>query len=157
MMQIQENQKKKDQDKKNTGALNTEEILSLLSKTSQDFKKESEITENISYLFNKKTPKDLALSSQSVFVYGILKRGSTQIGEADGASNRLRPTFQSFNANEGVVEHQNFTFLDSPNTTSATTYKFQFLNSAGTTSYINRSQNGTQPSPSSITVMEVAA
>ena len=57
MMQIQENPKKKDQDKKNTGALNTEEILSLLSKTSQDFKKESEITENVSYLFNKKTLK----------------------------------------------------------------------------------------------------
>ena len=64
MMQLKENQKKSDQDKKNSGALNTEEILSLLSKTSQDFKKESEITENISYLFNKKTPKDLALSRQ---------------------------------------------------------------------------------------------
>ena len=63
-MQLKENQKKSDQDKQNSGALNTEEILSLLSKTSQDFKKESEITENISYLFNKKTPKDLALSSQ---------------------------------------------------------------------------------------------
>ena len=63
MMQIQENPKKKDQDKKNTGALNTEEILSLLSKTSQDFKKESEITENVSYLFNKKTLKDMALSN----------------------------------------------------------------------------------------------
>ena len=61
-MQLKENQKKSDQDKQNSGALNTEEILSLLSKTSQDFKKESEITENISYLFNKKTPKDLALS-----------------------------------------------------------------------------------------------
>ena len=61
MMQLKENQKKSDQDKRNSGALNTEEILSLLSKTSQDFKKESEITENISYLFNKKTPKDLAL------------------------------------------------------------------------------------------------
>ena len=64
MRQLKENQKKSDQDKQNSGALNTEEILSLLSKTSQDFKKESEITENISYLFNKKTPKDLALSSQ---------------------------------------------------------------------------------------------
>ena len=63
MMQIQENPKKEDQDKKNTGALNTEEILSLLSKTSQDFKKESEITENVSYLFNKKTLKDMALSN----------------------------------------------------------------------------------------------
>ena len=64
MMQLKENQKKSDQDKQNSSALNTEEILSLLSKTSQDFKKESEITENISYLFNKKTPKDLALSRQ---------------------------------------------------------------------------------------------
>jgi len=64
MMQLKENQKKSDQDKQSSSALNTEEILSLLSKTSQDFKKESEITENISYLFNKKTPKDLALSSQ---------------------------------------------------------------------------------------------
>ena len=64
MMQLKENQKKSDQNKQNSSALNTEEILSLLSKTSQDFKKESEITENISYLFNKKTPKDLALSSQ---------------------------------------------------------------------------------------------
>ena len=63
MMQIQENPEKKNQDKKNTGALNTEEILSLLSKTSQDFKKESEITENVSYLFNKKTLKDMALSN----------------------------------------------------------------------------------------------
>ena len=41
MMQIQENQKKNEQEKENSGALNTEEILSLLSKTSQDFKKES--------------------------------------------------------------------------------------------------------------------
>ena len=64
MMQLKENQKKSDQDKQNSSALNTEEILSLLSKTSQDFKKESEITENISYFFNKKTPKDLALSRQ---------------------------------------------------------------------------------------------
>ncbi len=63
MMQIQENQKKNEQEKENSGALNTEEILSLLSKTSQDFKKESEITENVSNLFSKKTPKDMALST----------------------------------------------------------------------------------------------
>jgi len=62
-MQIQENQKKNEQEKENSGALNTEEILSLLSKTSQDFKKESEITENVSNLFSKKTLKDMALST----------------------------------------------------------------------------------------------
>ena len=48
--------------KKNSGALKTEEILSLLSKTSQDFKKESEITENVS-IFLRKNQKDLALSN----------------------------------------------------------------------------------------------
>ena len=62
-MQTQENPKKNDDTKKNSGALKTEEILSLLSKTSQDFKKESEITENVSYLFTKKSIKDLALSN----------------------------------------------------------------------------------------------
>ena len=61
MMQTQENPKKNDDTKKNSGALKTEEILSLLSKTSQDFKKESEITENVSYIFTKKSLKDLAL------------------------------------------------------------------------------------------------
>ena len=63
MMQIQENQKKNNQSKESSSALKTEEILSLLSKTSQDFKKESEITENVSYLFTKKSLKDLALSN----------------------------------------------------------------------------------------------
>ena len=106
---------------------------------------------------------NLALSSQSVFVYGILKRGSTQIGEADAASNRLRPTFQSFNSNEGVVEHQNFTFLDSPNTTSATTYKMQIRCATAGNATVNKSyrdSNTTDYDPrvsSTITVMEVAA
>ena len=50
----QRESEKSDQDEKlKSSALNTEEILSLLSKTSQDFKKESEITENVSYLFKK--------------------------------------------------------------------------------------------------------
>ncbi len=66
-MQIKENQKKSDQDEKlKSSALNTEEILSLLSKTSQDFKKESEITENVSYLFKKKSLKDMALSNSKI-------------------------------------------------------------------------------------------
>ena len=52
MMQIKE-MKKVIKMKTKSSALNTEEILSLLSKTSQDFKKESEITENVSYLLKK--------------------------------------------------------------------------------------------------------
>ena len=106
---------------------------------------------------------NLALSSQTMFVYGILKRGSTQIGEADAASNRLRPTFMSYNPNEGTVEHQNFQFLDSPNTTSATTYKMQVRCATSGHLRVNQSYRDTDtvdydPRVSStITVMEVAA
>ncbi len=106
---------------------------------------------------------NLALSSQTMFVYGILKRGSTQIGEADAASNRLRPTFMSYNPNEGTVEHQNFQFLDSPNTTSATTYKMQVRCATSGHLRVNQSYRETDtvdydPRVSStITAMEVAA
>ena len=41
------------------GALNTEEILSLLSKTSQDFKKETDISQKFTNLFKKSELKDL--------------------------------------------------------------------------------------------------
>ena len=105
----------------------------------------------------------LALSSQGMFVYGILRRGSTQIGEADGASNRIRPTFMSFNSNEGTVEHQSFTFLDSPNTTSATTYKMQIRCATSGNAVVNKTYRDTDtvdydPRVSStITAMEVAA
>ena len=105
----------------------------------------------------------IALSSQSMFVYGILRRGSTQIGEADAASNRLRPTFMSYNTNEGTVEHQNFQFLDSPNTTSETTYKMQVRCATSGHLRVNQTYRDTDtvdydPRVSStITVMEIAA
>ena len=97
------------------------------------------------------------------FVYGILKRGNTQIAEADGASNRPRPTFMGYDANEGVVEMVSFTFLDSPNTTSATTYKLQVQCASSGTATVGKSfrdldQTGFDPRCSStITLMEVAA
>jgi hypothetical protein len=46
--------------------------------------------------------------------------------------------------------------LDSPATTSATTYKMQGA-AAGGTLYINRSESGAAGTVSSITVMEVSA
>ena len=45
------------------GALNTEEILSLLSKTSQDFKKETDISQKFTNLFKKSELKDLVEKS----------------------------------------------------------------------------------------------
>jgi len=65
MMSLKNNNDKKDNDKITSGALNTEEILSLLSKTSQDFKKESDISENVSYLFKKKSLKEIVAASES--------------------------------------------------------------------------------------------
>ena len=64
MMSLKDNNDKKDDETTTSGALNTEEILSLLSKTSQDFKKEADISENISYLFKKKSLKDIAEASR---------------------------------------------------------------------------------------------
>ena len=97
------------------------------------------------------------------FVYGILKRGSTQIGEADGASNRPRPTFMCYDANEGIMHMKSFTFLDSPNTTSSTTYKMQLQCASTGTATVGKSfrdQDTVQFDPrcsSTITVQEVAA
>ena len=54
MMSLKNNNDKKDSDKITSGALNTEEILSLLSKTSQDFKKKVEFFKKGSYSFKKK-------------------------------------------------------------------------------------------------------
>ena len=47
-------------DERISGALSTEEIVSLLSKSNKDFVKESDITSNISNLFKKVTPTSLA-------------------------------------------------------------------------------------------------
>ena len=91
-------------------------------------------------------------------------RDSTAIGIGDqSGSNRHRATtYESSGAWTYFVGQHNNMFLDSPNTTSATTYKLQFMSSSGETLYVNRSIHfpdtehfGTQIS--SITVMEVAA
>jgi flagellar biosynthesis/type III secretory pathway protein FliH len=51
--------------KEDSGALKTEEILSLLSKTRQDFIKDQEILEKIPNLFKKKTLIELANNSEN--------------------------------------------------------------------------------------------
>ena len=102
-------------------------------------------------------------SDDANFTYGILKRGSTQIGEADGASNRIRPTLMAYDANEGIVHMETFTFLDSPSTTSATTYKMQLQCASTGTGTVGKSFRDTdtvQFDPrcsSTLTVMEVSA
>ncbi|BAQ89596.1 uncharacterized protein [uncultured Mediterranean phage uvMED] len=71
----------------------------------------------------------------------ILLRGSTQIALGDAASNRTRAFGGSaYEANIGDATQMpyNTNFLDSPNTTSATTYKIQGAAIGGATLYYGR-------------------
>jgi len=94
---------------------------------------------------------------------GRIVRGSTAIYIGDSAGNRTRG-FTGPNSDENRDIH-NFvaTFLDSPNTTSETTYKLQTLTQdSSATIDINRTINDTNNNydgrfASSITVMEVLA
>ncbi|NDB61359.1 hypothetical protein EB001_23410 [bacterium] len=106
----------------------------------------------------------------SVNTYGGAKliRGSTSIfeGTSDGAS-RTETTIPMTTSNEPNSEaNKMYTgsifYLDSPSTTSSTTYKIQIFTSSGTeTLAVNRNgsdsnNNYNNRSTSSITVMEIA-
>ena len=94
-----------------------------------------------------------------------LVRGSTDLYMGDAASNRTRASGAVRVSTNQDAEHQNCTsiFLDSPNTTSATTYKVQWFRTYSTSKiYMNRASEDTDNDdrtrvPSSILVQEVAA
>ena len=96
--------------------------------------------------------------SQCMF---LLKRGSTSINFGDAAGSRSQ-NFAEVGSGEDYHQQSCSThFLDSPATTSATTYKVQ-MRVTGSTHYINRSDSDSDQSyeartTSSITVMEVSA
>jgi hypothetical protein len=90
-----------------------------------------------------------------------LRRDSTDIYLGDAASNRPRVSANSYSAADNRSNSESITFLDSPNTTSAVTYKIQFAGSAAAAIYVNRTVLDTDSAPfpraaSSITAMEVA-
>ena len=84
-------------------------------------------------------------------VYSVqLVRGSTAIGNAANGNQMIH-----MNANE--YDTGGFTFLDSPSTTSATTYKLQVKAANGGTIIFNRSQDSSNLWKSNITVQEIGA
>jgi len=93
-----------------------------------------------------------------------LVRDSTDLYLGDAASNRTRASGAVRVADHQDAEHQNCTsvFLDSPNTTSATTYKVMWCRTYSTYAiFMNRAYEDTDNDdrtrvPSSITVQEVA-
>tara|TARA_R100000353_G_C6453577_1_gene181948 strand:+ start:191 stop:808 length:618 start_codon:yes stop_codon:yes gene_type:complete len=110
----------------------------------------------------------ISLAARSGQRHGYrIVRGSTAIGVGDSAGSRDQYTQQEGNmqTDAGIHSHS-FLFLDSPATTSATTYKIQVRTEANSSSYnlvyINRSHadadnNTYGRSASSITALEVAA
>ena len=96
--------------------------------------------------------------------YFILVRGSTPISIADAAGIRARGTVGAqgiYNTDNNVFAPLNF--LDSPSSTSPTTYKIQTAVEGGRTVWVNRGaesdgdQGITCRFVSTITLMEVAA
>ena len=108
----------------------------------------------------------ITLGTSSFFVYCFLVRGSTQIFKGDTAGVRPTPTVantQHMTGNDIYnFEAVPFQFLDSPNTTSATTYKIQIRHYAAGTWYVNRTHadrnlSGHEPRGTSvITLQEIA-
>ena len=87
-----------------------------------------------------------------------LARGGTIILRGDSAGSRTRAVMAA-NIDTGTAYSQPIIYLDSPNTTSSTTYSVQVASTGGT-AYINRSQDDTDSNyrgryASTITVMEI--
>ena len=92
-----------------------------------------------------------------------LVRGSTAIFVGDAASSRVQASTQLSQVSQDTFAESSITFLDSPATTSSTTYKIQGCSLGGTGYfYVNRTpsdqnNSSTPRGASSITVMEIGA
>jgi len=90
-----------------------------------------------------------------------LMRDSTEIAPARSVANYTSSLFTHARSDNNLSAQTSFEFLDSPSTTSATTYKVQVKAQANTAT-VNRSGSDTasqtysHKSSSSITVMEIA-
>ena len=111
---------------------------------------------------------DVSVGVDSFAAYIKLKRDSTDICIPDAAGNRPRISGRGGHApSSGDTYSLNkipVMYLDTPSTTSQITYKFQLRSyGSGATAWINRSNIDRDTadydarSPSSITVMEIAA
>lgn len=96
----------------------------------------------------------------SVLFFQIV-RNSTAIGIGNTAGNRTSATNSLYAGTAGTLAFSGGTFLDSPATTSAITYKVQLKANTTATSYINRAEIDNDGAAwartiSTITLMEIA-
>ena len=105
---------------------------------------------------------DIAGNGTSQSATARLVRGATAIFTGDAAGSRPLGSANWLDNSQYAVEVRTIIFLDSPATTSSTTYKLQIAGSSATW-YLNRSATDRDTSSfdprtaSSITVMEIAA
>ena len=91
-----------------------------------------------------------------------LLRGTTDILLADTASNRIRASSINYPPHNSFTSSTDITYLDSPSTTSATTYKIQGSMEGSNTMFLNRSYTDTDADTwyrgtSTLTLMEIGA
>jgi hypothetical protein len=123
------------------------------------------LSATITPLFN--TSKVLVLVNACIRIVGTTVDGGTGFGIARGATNIWAGSsihmYAGSGASTALVSIQNVQYLDSPATTSATTYNFQvnrYTNNGGSTVYLNYNYNAggsIQSDISNIILMEVAA
>ncbi len=111
---------------------------------------------------------NINFSSNMRYSAAILLRGSTQIGGGTAEGNRPSVSVspqanQDETHNQYIMRNSSFSFLDSPSTTSATTYKVQVGNTHESSSinYVNRPPSNDNSAyihrgSSTITLTEVA-
>lgn len=86
-----------------------------------------------------------------------LRRGETNIA-IGSSSTTIRNDNEAPNVAARAWHHAPFSYLDSPSTTSATTYKLQIYDTSisSPTQYVNRNGDTGSDAVSTITVMEIA-
>ena len=106
---------------------------------------------------------NIAFNSPAIQTFsGFVLRGATVIGQGTGSSSTVGGCFGIATANDPSYRlwETSYSFLDSPATTSATTYKIQIANNVNTqTIYFNGTgANGAANATgcSTITVMEIS-
>jgi hypothetical protein len=105
-------------------------------------------------------------SSSKILVFGVLTASAGLVSVITGYAQLVRNSTAIGNGAYGIAVNNTgnndfttqfpFNYLDSPATTSATTYKIQFKGD-GATWYINRPSNRDLACSSTITVMEIKA
>lgn len=102
-----------------------------------------------------------ATTGSNYAIFGQFVRGSTALALGDARGSATRATFATVYNTSNYSQFFGGSFLDSPSTTSSTTYKVQMSVESGGTGIIGGSINdgsaGNQNVSSTLTLMEIAA